>query len=471
MARKLPVNDVVVLLPGITGSVLERQGKPVWAIEPGAVWRGVVSLGKAIKQLELDGDSPDAPVLDDGVRATRLVGDVHLIPGFWKIDGYGKIKKHLFDRFAFEDGVNWFDFPYDWRRDNRAAAHRLAEASIGWLDNWRARPGNEDAKLILVAHSMGGLVSRYFLEALGGWEQARALVTFGTPYRGSLNAVDQLANGSKKGFGPFKVDLSDTLRSFNSIYQLLPTYKCVVDGGTLCKVADAAGLPGGVDRAKVKDAVGFHDEIAKAVDDNGGYGRYAIHPLVGIFQPTSQSATVSGDGVTLAESLEGTDDSGDGTVPRVSATPLELSDDARESYATERHGSLQNFEALLVQLMGILTRKSLAAYKGNPYDGFRLEAPEIVVPGQELEITAATDGPAIRIAAALENVDTGAKQEVLAEIGDDGRATATFPGQPAGVYRVTVRDPDGTGLKPVSDLLVAGDDASAEEELEKAEAA
>ena len=36
MAEKLPVRDVVVLLPGILGSVLERDGEEVWALSPGA---------------------------------------------------------------------------------------------------------------------------------------------------------------------------------------------------------------------------------------------------------------------------------------------------------------------------------------------------------------------------------------------------------------------------------------------------
>lgn len=31
MPSKLPMGDVVVLLPGILGSVLERDGRDVWA--------------------------------------------------------------------------------------------------------------------------------------------------------------------------------------------------------------------------------------------------------------------------------------------------------------------------------------------------------------------------------------------------------------------------------------------------------
>ncbi|MGH9269795.1 MAG: lipase/acyltransferase domain-containing protein, partial [Ilumatobacteraceae bacterium] len=356
MADKLPVDDVVVLLPGILGSVLERDGKEVWALSRGAAFRGLITLGRSIKDLQLGDDDPDVDDLGDGVRATRLMPDVHLIPGFWKIDGYGRIKRWLFDRFDFEDGVNWFDFPYDWRRDNRVAARRLAEQAPDWLAGYRTRPGKQDAKLILVGHSMGGLVARHFLEVLGGWEQTKALLTFGTPFRGSLNALDFLANGYREGIGPFKIDLSDLLRSLTSVYQLLPTYACVDEGAGPVKVADATRLPSTVDAARVGAAARFHGDIADAVERNGGFGRYLITPVAGIFQPTRQSAVVNADGgVELRMDLAGDDDAGDGTVPRISATPLELSDAQREVYATESHSALQNIDSLLVQLAGLMT--------------------------------------------------------------------------------------------------------------------
>src|SRR5690606_18369916 len=90
---------------------------------------------------------------------------------------------------------NFIPFPYDWRRDNRAAAHRLKEVVERKLGLWRKRPGMSKARAILIAHSMGGLVARYYLEVLGGWDSCRALITFGTPHRGSLNALDSLCNG------------------------------------------------------------------------------------------------------------------------------------------------------------------------------------------------------------------------------------------------------------------------------------
>ncbi len=85
-----PFSDVVVVIPGIGGSVLARQGRELWAPRPGAALRAVLSLGSSIKDLELDGDDPTAADLGDGITATRLVPDLHVVPGLgWKIEGYG----------------------------------------------------------------------------------------------------------------------------------------------------------------------------------------------------------------------------------------------------------------------------------------------------------------------------------------------------------------------------------------------
>ena len=85
-------------------------------------------------------------------------------------------------QFRRHPGKSFFAFPYGWRRDYRVAARRLKEQTNRWLREWRRE--QPDAKLILVGHSMGGLVARYFLECLEGWRDTRRLVTFGTPYRG-----------------------------------------------------------------------------------------------------------------------------------------------------------------------------------------------------------------------------------------------------------------------------------------------
>ena len=232
--------------------------------------------------------------------------------------------------------------------------------------------------------------------------------------------------------------------------------------GTLKRVGEATGLPKGFAADKIAAAKAFHDEIAAAVDKNGGYGRYQIFPVAGIFQPTRQSAVVRGGEVEILQTLDGKDVGGDGTVPRPSATPIELSDDAREVYATEAHASLQNFDPVLVQVRGVLTWESLALYKATPADGFRLEVDDLVPPHEPVELTLATSGPVRNVEATAENVDTGTTVTATGQLGSDGRATLALPPLEPGVYRVVGRETDGVGLEPVHDLIVVGDDESAD---------
>ena len=128
-----PLEDVVVLLPGITGSVLRKDGRDVWAMTPGAVGEALFTLGRSITELELHDEEAD-----DGVTAPLVMPDLHLIPGLWKIDGYSKVSRYIQDHFDVTPGRNFHQFPYDWRRDNRsAAAAKLKEQTERWLHDWR----------------------------------------------------------------------------------------------------------------------------------------------------------------------------------------------------------------------------------------------------------------------------------------------------------------------------------------------
>ncbi len=307
----MPVfRDVVILLPGITGSVLaNKTGKEVWAPSGGAIWRAITSFGHSIEGLELAGDD-----VDDGVTAPRLIPDATIVPGLVKIDGYTRIERYLVEQLGLEAGRNYFPFPYDWRRDNRVIARRLEASAMGWLKAWRESSGNDDAKLVLIGHSMGGLIARYFVECLGGWKSTRTLMTLATPHRGSLNAVGFIENGMKKGIGPFGLDLSPLLRSLTSVYQLLPIYPCVAAGagGELQRVAQAAeaGLLSHVDAQRATAARAFHQEIQDAQARNAKETAYSeqgptLVPIVGIEQPTAQSVQVDDGKLTILNTYGG----------------------------------------------------------------------------------------------------------------------------------------------------------------------
>ena len=112
-----------------------------------------------------------------------------------------------------------------------------------------------------------------------------------------------------------------------------------------------------LDRAKAKAALDFHREIAAAVEatpEGSGVRRRPLRPrpIVGIKQPTQQSAVRDGDRVKLLQRIGGEDPGGDGTVPRPSATRSSSRTTRDATYAAERHASLQNDDHVLLQLTG-----------------------------------------------------------------------------------------------------------------------
>jgi pimeloyl-ACP methyl ester carboxylesterase len=453
------MNDVVVLLPGILGSALRRDGRDVWALSGGAIARTLGSVGSSIKDLALVDQSGDPDVAADGVTADRLLDDVHMIPGLWKIDGYTKVATTLKKSLDLREG-QFFTFPYDWRRDNRVSAKQLAKKAKTWLTDWRTGSGNKDAKLILLGHSMGGLVSRYFLELLDGWRDTRMLITFGTPYRGSANALNTLANGLHVGWGPLGLDLTPFAQSLPSLHQLLPIYPCYDAGdGALQRCYEAPGIPN-LNQAKAKAANDFHREIEQAVtkhlqDNAYMQARYAIHPIVGRKQRTLQSGRLKEGAVEMLAKYEGKDLEGDGTVPRVSATPIELSDRGQEIFAAELHGSLQNADDVLVNVEGILTGLSLNADKfkaaGGKGSEVRLTVADAHPAGKPVAFEVAPEDEWADLNATVVDVDS--KAEVAnVPAGDAGskERTVTLGSLPVGCYRITVQ---GGGARPVTDVF------------------
>lgn len=449
--------DIIVLLPGLMGSILTqvKNGKKedLWEPSLGAALSAMFAGSDRYEKLYLKEDPLDRDILDDGIIASRVMPDVHLIPAFWKIDGYTKISKYIQDNFDVTRNENFYEFPYDWRRDNRVSARQLGVSIQTWLKKWREKKSeNKDAKVILIGHSMGGIVARHYLEVRNGWEHTKALITFGTPYRGSLNAVDVLVNGSRKG--PLKLKaMTELARSTTSVYQLLPIYPCYDAGdGKLVRITEA-NVPM-IDSARAKAARAFHDEIKTAVDGHLSipeYKEFHIRPIVGIEQPTNLSARKNGNGVEVLQTYKGQDHSGDGTVPRVSATPFELSDEKAEIYAGTKHGTLQNTDDCLRQLHGILTRLylDLGEFLGQE------EPPGVTRLGLKLEDVYFTSEPVDCQIMAPEGLTLEATlngtNHVRPVWNNDGYYTARFGELPEGKHTVTVTGQ--AGVEPVSDVI------------------
>lgn len=180
--------------------------------------------------------------------------------------------------------------------------------------------------------------------------------------------------------------------------------------------------------------------------------------MVGVEQPTFVSAVVRDGKLELSQKLKGKEIGGDSVVPRVSATPIELSDQGREMFAAEAHASLQNFAPALTQVGGVLS--------GSQIDLGKFEAMQVTL-GLDLQDVYGS-GPVEIVAKPSEPVplevrvfDAPTNRLVArAPLGASGdgytRAVVTLP---AGAYRVTVGG-DG-GVSPVTDACIVIDAGAA----------
>jgi len=478
---KQKLRHLVVIVPGITGSVLQKDGKDLWAFSARVLSSALFGRDSYLDDLKLSAeDDPALDDLGDGIVPTALMPDAALIPGFIKlVKGYSELTRMVSQSFEIvghslqsNEPTNLIEFAYDWRRDNRVAARRLHRVVEERLDQWRKYSANPEAKVIFLVHSMGGLVTRYHLEVMAGWRDCLALVSFGTPYRGSVDAVNFLVNGYSKA----TLDMTSCLRSFTSSYQLMSTYPVIQHGGRFQTVEEIRKLTGllGISTTAVASAAGFHREIADKVKEHLAdpqylKQRYRILPFAGTRQPTLQSAVWSEGQLTASRDLpEGVYEAlqaGDGTVPRYSAVPEELDGELRETFLAEKHGALQASPILLEDLLGRLQQMQVprpAPVRGPAVAGVQ---PSLAVELEDMY----TSGEPIRFAANLENASED--DTVMAEISPaDGVAgpsqTVTFHREgeqwiaeaqdlPRGMYAIEVRTSKvyPLGAPPVHDLF------------------
>ena len=74
--------DLVVVLPGILGSTLRRDGRLVWAPSAGSALRAIATFGASLRRLELPAGIGDQHP-GDGVEPAALMPDLHVLPGIW----------------------------------------------------------------------------------------------------------------------------------------------------------------------------------------------------------------------------------------------------------------------------------------------------------------------------------------------------------------------------------------------------
>jgi len=317
--------DVVVLVPGICGSVLKEGDRVIW---PGTAWN-VVFKSYPDEDVATLANS-ESVVASDILRGVPL--NVAGVTLHW-FDGYGRALATL-EQFGFrEANKTLIPFAYDWRRDIRVSAQRLKDRL--------AESDLAGRNVAIVAHSMGGLVTRYLLEKLGIPDSVRVslAVLAAVPHLGAPVVLQNML-GHRPELFLSESQCKTALRNpaFPSAYQLLPARTVPVfltrspAFGFLTKdiisndvVTGLNLLPAGLDAAHGLDP------ISPGFEPPGKYVAIAGNAQETVTANYFEVKNGNADAVPLTEST-----AGDGTVPLWSAAPAGIP----VRYVASEHGSI-----------------------------------------------------------------------------------------------------------------------------------
>lgn len=379
---------LVVVVPGIGGSVLEdASGRIVWG---GWRRRGGGRWWPALGRLSVE-ESPS-------LVATGLTETVGWFPPL-QIPGYSALTKALPDALARRDAsgrviadsrpvvdvavegrernlrARVVLFPYDFRVSVATAAERLAGEVAARFEG--VAEENRTARVLVVGHSMGGLVARCWLAAHpehASW--CAAVLTVGTPFRGASKALEWLVNGATVAGVPLPA-VSRLLRGWPGMFDLLPTYEVIRDAaaGTTTTPARLAG-PGAPGFAAdptfalgASRAARLHEEMADAWADRERMP--LVVPFYSRGHGTLHVASMEEGRLRVVkedpEWQPGVGSLGDGTVPFVSAIPPELTDERGRALwhqASQRHGPMAGAKGVVASVRA-LTSDDLGAVRGR----------------------------------------------------------------------------------------------------------
>lgn len=249
----------IIVIPGILGSKLvDTSGKRVvWGefggsgIDPangdGARLLALpMQNGQPLRRLQ-DADTVNVagPLDTLNVRVFGLPFQVSAYSDILNALGFGGYRDSTTNIGNLNKGNqydNCFQFAYDWRRDNvetAALLHKFILEKKAYVEEQRRERYGEQAEPVrfdIVAHSMGGLMARYYLQygnaplpeddslpevTWAGAKYVDRLVMVAPPNAGSMQAVEYLTQGVQfsRFFSKYEPALLGTMPS---IYQLLP---------------------------------------------------------------------------------------------------------------------------------------------------------------------------------------------------------------------------------------------------------
>ena len=327
-SKREPLRGNIIFIPGIMGSELtvteDGDDDTVWISFPRLIW-GEINKLRLTQDGMREADSARRVQLS-GLEKDSYAETILWLKAYWNVE----------------------PFAYDWRKDLAQAAGRLKDLVETKFKNQPVH---------LVAHSMGGLVSRNFIRLYPNvWKamlepkkvQGGRLIMLGTPNYGS-HAIAQAMVAKDKlvkwlAAADLRHDLDEVLEVLNGFvgsYQLLPApAKLPAPEQALYTPSNWGSYP--IVAAHLARARKFHEELEASATIDPERMTY----IAGCNQDTLTAVRINGPGVFEFDTTL----KGDGRVTHA----LGLLPGVPTYYVDEIHGDLQRHEQVLVAIDDIL---------------------------------------------------------------------------------------------------------------------
>jgi Lecithin:cholesterol acyltransferase len=456
--------DAVVVVPGIMGSTLESESGVVWGLHRlGWYVKAWTDRRSALDELTLTADEREGRY--GRIRATGLLRRPAWAPFLQGIEPYGDLLDGIGAVVVHEDAV--CSFPYDWRLPVAYNASRLEGVARAHLAAWRKHPeyqrfrgelpDSRPAQLVIVAHSMGGLLTRSLPEDL----DVRATVTLATPFDGAAKAALILNTGRGAPLPLPRERLRAMGKTLPGLHDLLPTYRCLDD-------VDDDTDPVRLTPALVEDIGGDPDLAAAsfAWHQQVGARRPPGHrSMIGVKQPTDSSLTLhsgvlTGHGYTFDPTAAGLARDrhgilvrslryGDGTVPYNSAAP---NVGGPAATLAQQHGPIAKSKESIDFVQTVLLEGDVDAPRlGDGQIG--IELPDLISESEEVTVRiTGVDGPTD--ATVVVRDEDGLPVDYPTVFYGDGAYRARFGPLAEGIFQVEV---EGSGESAASQRVLVSD--------------
>lgn len=453
MSRSLPL---VVVIPGIGGSELaDASGAIVYGAALGPLV-GVELLNPSV----LDPGNELRPVGLIGpfsVVCRRLItGYDGLLNGITKGLGLSPARVVTAGEELVDPDATVVAFPYDFRRPVEHIANELDRV---------VRQRAQGRRVVLVAHSMGGLVAAWWWAFLSEGIDVAEIITLGTPYRGAAKALDVLMNGLKWHHLPAPPALNATVRKWDSIFELLPHYQ-VLEG--TAEIRYPHELPSDITKIvdgfsnRARKAYLENRRLHKALEDKAAESGNPFtayysqgHATLGhasIDAQTNRLSVAKGNPRAIPQSWEG----GDGTVSTFSAIPDFLEDDvSRRRRLRGKHQDLVEEQSVFAHVSEYARVRLPAAARGvrrHDVEAYlQLDLDDVVLAGVEAEVKLRVVDKAGSV---LDAGDVGGNiggKKFRASRCDDGWWAAQLPALEDGVHSLIL---SATGVPNVDRLVL-----------------